>query len=356
VIKVLVLTRYDRLGSSSRVRFLDFLPSLENHGFVFSVCPFFNNEYLLSRYRKEPVSIGNVISRYLLRLKTLLHKKSFDLLWIEKEVLPWFPVGIEQFLLGDAPFVLDLDDAWFERYDRNSSAIVRNLLGGKIFRLMRLARTVVAGNEYLSEQALKAGASRAEVIPSVVNLDRYPRQSLDRGETSPVIIGWIGSPVTVGYLNVCEPALRSLSLSKNIEVHVVGAVLPSSFNGLLAKSIPWSEDTEIDEIRRFHIGIMPLHDTSWEKGKCGYKLIQAMAAGLPVVASAVGVNRSLVRDGDNGFLAATSADWLKALTQLVEDPVLRNRLGLAGRQLVEERYNTRVVVPRLAAVLREAIR
>jgi glycosyltransferase involved in cell wall biosynthesis len=185
----------------------------------------------------------------------------------------------------------------------------------------------------------------------VVDLDRYP--GLPPEPAEPFTVGWIGSPTASASLQEIVPALRALQGSGSARLRLVGAgavALP----GVEATVVPWSEAGEAAEIARFHVGVMPLRDDLWSRGKCGYKLIQYMAAARPVVASPVGVNTEIVEDGVNGFLARSPSDWTTALERLRADSKLRVRMGEAGRKRVEDRYNLRVTAPRLANLLREA--
>jgi glycosyltransferase involved in cell wall biosynthesis len=164
-------------------------------------------------------------------------------------------------------------------------------------------------------------------------------------------IGWIGTPQTAAYLHLVEAALKKVS-----GVHGARTVLIGS--GAIKLGVPaeihtWFENTETKKIEAIDIGIMPLPDEPWERGKCGYKLIQYMAAGIPVIASPVGVNVDIVKSGVNGFLAATQRDWEDALHTLVVDPGLRSRMGTAGRAMVEERFSTQAIAPTLARLIRE---
>src|SRR5262249_43818333 len=157
-------------------------------------------------------------------------------------------------------------------------------------------------NDYLARRARQAGARDVEIVPTAIDLSRY----VDVPETSAsdaLTVGWIGIPLNAYYLAKIEPALRAASRTQPIALHVVGAPVPPEFGGLPAASFPWREDTEISHIAQFDVGVMPLRDTPWERGKCAYKLLQVMAAGKPVIASPVGANRQVVRHGVNGFLA-----------------------------------------------------
>jgi glycosyltransferase involved in cell wall biosynthesis len=351
--KVLLLTRYERLGASSRVRFLQFLHRLEQAGFSFDVRPLLDNAYVQSLYGGPPVSRWSIVRAYLGRLRALLAARRYDLVWLEKEALPYLPAFIETTLLAGVPYVADYDDAWFHRYDMSPSRLVRTLLGRKIDAVMRRAAVVVAGNDYLAARARQAGARMIEIIPSVIDVSRYGGASAAPAvRDGKAVVGWIGIPLNAHYLTLIAPALRRVS--DDVTLHVVGGPVPDDLAGVPAESFAWTERDEIARIEAFDVGIMPLADTPWERGKCAYKLLQVMAAGKPVVASPVGANREVVRHGENGFLAESADEWADALRTLARDPALRARLGSAARRSIADGYSVDAVTPRLAAILAEA--
>jgi glycosyltransferase involved in cell wall biosynthesis/SAM-dependent methyltransferase len=356
--KVLVLTRYGRRGASSRVRFLQFLPTLSTRGMSFSVQPLLDDEYVSRLYRGKRTRAVKILAAYFRRFRTLWFARHYDLIWMEKEALPWLPAVVELTALRGTPYVVDFDDAWFHRYDRNSSAIIRRLLGGKIDAVMRNAAVVLAGNEYLANRARRAEAKRVESIPSVIDLNRYAASvipDMKRLECkTQIVIGWIGTPITVRYLASFEQAFRAISAIRPVELQVVGASAPAAFAGLPVRSITWDEATEIEAIQSFDIGIMPLDNTEWERGKCAYKLLQVMAAGRPVVASPVGANCSIIRDGINGILAEGTNKWIEALIALIDHPEMRVTIGREALRTVKEYYTVERVLPRLSAILSEA--
>lgn len=336
--KILLLTRYDRLGASSRLRSLQYLPYFQSLGWQVDPVPFFSQAYLHNLYSGQS-TWQQVLIAYLRRFKVLLRVGRYDLVWIEKEVLPFFPAAVEYLLKAlHIPFLVDYDDALFHRYDLHRLWPVRVVLGRKIDAVMRHASLVVAGNEYLAERARNAGARRVEVVPTVIDLDRYPAPA-PQGETTdrPLVVGWIGTPKTSRYLQPLKAVFASLQARFNVRFVAVGASR-ESLGDLPVESWPWTEATEVESIRQFDIGIMPLDDSPWERGKCGYKLIQYMACGLPVVASPVGVNCEVVGPGVNGFLAATPVEWSESLEMLLGDVNIRQRMGKLGRDRVEGAY------------------
>lgn len=346
---VLLLTRYERLGASSRVRFLQFLPGLERQGFTFDVQPLLDNAYVRSLYGGPPVGAWSIMRAYARRLRALARRRRYDLIWLEKEALPWLPTFFEIARLQGVPYVVDYDDAWFHRYESHWLSF---LLGRKIDAVMQVAHTVVAGNDYLARRARQAGARAVEIVPTAIDLARY-RDLPPVTPADALRVGWIGIPLNAHYLSIAAPALRAVAGASAIRLHVVGAPVPGDLAAIPSESFAWSEDSEVARIAEFDVGIMPLADTPWERGKCAYKLLQVMAAGRPVIASPVGANRQVVAHGVNGFLAETDAQWAEALRALA-DPALRARMGEAARRTVEERYAAAVIEPRLAAILKEA--
>ena len=307
----------------------------------------------MHKYSRGRPDAANVLSAFATRLWGALKMPRSALVVIEYELLPWLPAVLERWLAWRGfRMVLDYDDAIFHQYDAHPNPWVRRLLGRKIATVMRLAHTVVAGNAYLADYARRAGARRVVVIPTVIDLLRYP--VVERAHHTEVFtIGWIGSPSTARYLQGVAPALAQVCADGRAMVRLIGAG-SADLRGVPVDAIPWREETEVDEIRRCDVGIMPLPDEPWARGKCGFKLIQYMACGLPVVASPVGVNQQIVEHGVNGFLAQTPQEWVTALDTLRNDPALRARMGAAGRRKVETTYCLQVTAPQYVSGLRQA--
>lgn len=351
--RLLALTRYGRLGASSRLRTHQFKVALETRGIYVRTEPFFEDAYVEAIYRGG-TGARSVPGAFARRVRAVLRPGDADALWLEKEAFPWLPWIIEGALLPRSiPLVVDCDDAIFHRYDSHHSATVRTLLGGKIDAVMGRADLVVAGNAYLAERARSAGARRVEIVPTVVDLDRYPAPG-PKPAAEAVVIGWIGSPTTAPYLASVSPMLARMAVGRPLACVAIGA-RPDQVAGTPFVAKPWSEADEARLLHSLDIGIMPLPDEPWTRGKCGYKLIQYMASGLPIVASPVGVNRDIVRHGENGFLASSEPEWEEALARLIADPDLRRRMGLAGRRRVEAEFSLEVQAPRLERLLRSVI-
>jgi len=351
--RVLFLTRYGRLGASSRQRCFLYLDKLRATGITADVHAFLDDEYVLNLHAGRSKSLPLVLRSYAARLIVLLKSPSFDLLWIEKEALPWIPAWAELALLKmiGAKIVIDYDDAIFHAYDRHRNKLVRKLLGSKIDRIMSTADLVTAGNSYLGLRAKAAGAQAVVELPTVVDLSNYPKSaSAPPVQERPFTVGWIGSPLTSSYLEPLRPALSELAARLWLKIILIGAA-PEALTGLPVERVAWSADTEAAELARCGVGIMPLPDLPWERGKCGYKLIQYMASALPVVASPVGINREIVIHQQNGFLAETTADWVSSLYRLACEPELRRRMGMSGRRRVEANYSLDAVAPKWIELL-----
>lgn len=347
-LQVAAFVKYSKKGASSRLRFYQFIPWLAAQDIEVTIFPLFGDDYLNQLYNDNSKSYRLVMRSYLRRIRDLLQVRRYAVIWIEGELMPMIPPVFEKALRWlKVPYIVDYDDALFHNYEFQHKARHRWLqpfLGGKIDQVMKHATLVVAGNEYLAAHARAVGAAWVETMPTVIELQRY--QCHVAPPNDPVIVGWIGAPPTVKYLEMIAPALKTIQQRFHIDIHVIGAAV-APLSGVDYQAIPWHKDTEIEQVCRFDIGIMPLPDDRWTRGKCGYKLIQYMACGKPVIASPVGVNEAIVVAGANGFLAKSLADWETALTQLCESLPLRQQQGQYSRQLVEKYYHVGVVVPKL---------
>ena len=222
------------------------------------------------------------------------------------------------------------------------------------FRAMAAAADlVICGNSYLAEQARKF-SPRVEVIPTSIDTRKYQPQQRT-AKSGAVIIGWTGSRSTNRYLNAVLPAIAALGgqvrfkflsdTQEGLELDLLGEV-PHQF-------VPWSPEVEISETATFDIGVMPLPDNPWTRGKCGFKALQYMGLGMPAVCSPVGVNCDIITHEANGLLANSPAEWSDCLQRLVSDSNLRSRLGRAGRDRIEQHFAVNIQAPRLVSLLEQ---
>jgi len=244
--------------------------------------------------------------------------------------------------------IYDFDDAVMFR-DSNASRQASRQRQTRFRRLVRAADLVLAGNEYLKELTAATGG-RPVVFPTVVDTGAYPpRTNREREE----VIGWMGSSSNFVYLSGIIPPLKALLASRPGLSFRVVADRPPGFGGLPVDYRPWAEESEVAELKEFSIGVMPLLDDPWTRGKCAFKLLQYGAASLPSVASPVGANRSVIREGVTGYFAGSPEEWRKRLEELLDDRGRRENMGRAARRLVEERYSLSAAVPLLARFIRQ---
>jgi glycosyltransferase involved in cell wall biosynthesis len=351
--KILLLSRYTWAGASSRYRTHLYLPYLRQQGHEITVAPLLSDFYIRRLYAQQPKPIFDVAWSFIRRAISLLGSSKYDLIWLEGEAFPWMPYWIDSMLFkSKIPYIVDYDDALFHRYDQHPSELTRKILGKKIDLVMKNASLVIVGNKYLAQRTFNAGAKRVEIIPTVVDIDLYPCTEQPRGQT--FTIGWIGSLSTARYLLDIESVLQHFCREGKARLVIIG-IRELALKGVDYEIIqPWSEELEIEQMKSFDVGIMPLTDSLWERGKCGHKLIKYMAMCRPVVASPVGVNSEIVDHGINGLLASSREQWIEALTALQQDAELRQNMGHSGRKKVEHQYDLQINAPKLEELLREA--
>ncbi len=350
--RVLFLTLYPESGASSRYRVLQFVPYLRKQGVGVTVAAPFT-EAQFTRLRAEAAA-GRAwryhAHEYGTRMRQLFSARRFDVVVLQKAVMSAYVKGMARLVRVSARrLVYDIDDAvnlappnpLSHRWDWTSEP-------GQVNRLFGCADLVLAGNSWLKESAEAAGG-RAELFPTVVDTDRFvPEYSAGGGEFT---VGWIGGPSTSAHLRPIAGALADL---QNAHVRLIGADRVQA-GVARAEYVPWSLETEAGEIQRLSVGLMPLPKTEWARGKCALKALQYMACGVPCVATPFGAVLDIIQDGVNGFFADAHDDWLGAIDRL-RDPLLRRRIGEAGRRTVEERYSLRRAAPKLLRLLESVAR
>ena len=277
----------------------------------------------------------------------------YDVVLVQRSLFPGDYTGLEELLAEvDPPLVYDFDDALFTlpvhlrpaNWDRDP-----NVLGElqKVRKLVQASRAVIAGNRYLADYARHYNAN-VEVVPTPVDTVRLAPKYTAR-DPSRIVIGWLGTWGNLHYLGALKPVLQALSERYPI---VVKLICERSIDlGVRVVRQDWSEQTEAEDISSFDIALMPLQDDDWTRGKCGFKLLKYMSAGVPSVASRVGINAEIIRDGENGFLAADEHEWVDKLARLIKDRQLRQKLSHNGRKTVIEDYSLETLAPKFHDVL-----
>jgi glycosyltransferase involved in cell wall biosynthesis len=330
--RLLLLPRYGPQGASSRYRIWQYVPLFERAGHQVVVRPLMDDGYIQELYSTGRRRWRWLASGYARRFLDAFRVGQFDAVICEQEVLPFLPDFVDLFFQRlNRRFFVDYDDDAQDKY--SSWPILRR----RIPHIMAAAETVVVGNSHLAHYAQQF-TSHVRVIPTVVDLSCYR----DRTNTAPsntIRVAWIGTPVTATLLRRLIPTMKTLQARHPaLRFCFIGAGTGFRGDGLNIEILPWSEQTEADLLVGCDIGIMPLPDNEFTRSKCGLKLIQYMASGLPVVASPVGVNREIVEDGTNGYLASSDDDWFRKLDRLIRNPDLRRNFGKAGRAKVAAGY------------------
>jgi glycosyltransferase involved in cell wall biosynthesis len=356
-VRALVLLAYPRGRTpGQRYRLEQWAPRLEPLGFETDVVEVLSKADL-RRLHGRGSFVGKALTllggaRRILPVVRQAHQR-WDVVVLHRTLLPAGPPVLERTLArSGVPIVYDFDDAiWVTKTTDANRALAWLKWSGKTARLCALARRVTVGTDLLAEYALRFNTN-VTVIPPTVDLEHYtPHAHSPMG--GPLVVGWSGSPTTVEYLAVVASALRRVAAQVPVQIRLMGADFP--LPGLNVTYRLWRPDVEADELQRYDVGLMPLVDDDWTRGKGAMKALLYMAVGVPVVASPVGVTPNVVRHGCNGLLAATEDDWVEHLLLLARDPQLRTKMGAQGRAMVERWYAPAVQARRFAEVLRSAV-
>jgi len=338
--KILFLPISDREGASSRYRVYQYIPFLEQAGFDVRVMPPSKDK-------------GRGITRLLKGMaeeRAIINAaQSADVVFIQKRL---FGKGFVKRLSNTGvKMVFDFDDSIFTSPTGDWSGPTKSRVSGRLSAVLGISDMVVAGNAFLRDYAVGAGAGRVEVIPTGLDLAGYRLK--EHGSGKAVVLGWIGSSVNHPYLDMLKGVLPVMAKEYDGLRLLVVSDKDYKMDGVTVENRRWSEATEIDDLLSMDIGLMPLTDTEWTRGKCAFKAIQYMAAGIPVVCSPVGANVEAVQDSVEGFLPGTEQGWLDALGRLITSHGLRAEMGSAGRAKVERSYSVTALNPIYIRMLKE---
>jgi glycosyltransferase involved in cell wall biosynthesis len=358
--RVLALSPFPEEAAGFRFRLAQYIPHLDAAGFDVVAKPFYTTEFFRLVYRPgHHVRKAAIFARLALgRARSLESLSAYQLVFIYREAFPIGPPLIERALARRAqpPVIYDFDDAIFLPNVSEANRVVASLkYPRKVPIIIRHSDHVIVGNDYLADYSREYN-SAVTMIPTCVDTARFvPRTPNDAPNGTDPVVGWIGSPTTTPYLLRMEDVLRRVRERHPFELRVSGAGRDVAFRGVAVRNVPWSLDREVELFNTCDVGVYPLVDNEWSKGKCGFKAIQFMACGVPVVAAAVGVNRCIIQDGVNGFLASTEDEWVEKIGRLLSDPDLRARFAAAGRRTIEGRYSLNVNAPKLVATFRDVL-
>lgn len=342
--KILFITphRIDR-SPSQRFRFEQYLKVLEENGYQYDI------SYLISpwddKYFYKP---GNFILKFFIlvkgfikRLKDLQRASQYDIIFVQREAYFTGTTYFERQFAKKSKLVFDFDDAIFN-FDISPGNKLFSFMKNpsKTADIIKASHMVFAGNDYLADYA-KQYSNNVKLVPTTIDTDEYlPKKELRK--TDKVCIGWSGSITTIVHFQFAEKFLKPIKekYGDNVYIKVIGDGNYKN-DELDVQGIPWKKEGELDELNEIAIGIMPLPDDKWAKGKCGLKGIQYMSLEIPTLMSPVGVNSVIIKDGDNGYLADKVDEWVDKVGRLVESAELRDQMGKAGRETVINEYSVK---------------
>jgi len=358
VTRVLFLTRYPIEGASSRYRVFQYLNYLKEFGIKADVQSFMDTSmYHLTLTKGRTIAkILATLKAMAQRLWVLRHWRSYDAVYMQRELLPFGPPLIESWLQKQgATLLFDYDDALFikkaSRYNRIATVMRSE---DKTRKLFRLVDCVVAGNNWLRDAAIEAGAAQAVTLEVAEDTSRIPMHT-EHTNSAPVTIGWLGSPSTVKYLDLIAPVLLKIAKRfPEVKWEIIGGK-NFQMEGVGWQLREWSLDAELEALSRFDIGLMPLPSEDWAKGKSGGKARTYMAAGVVPIVSAIGYNLELINHGKTGFLCETAENWENCLVQAIENASLRQRVAVAARAEVEQKFNLQMTSAKMADLLNNVV-
>ena len=326
---------------SQRFRFEQYIPYLKEQGCVIEIHPFYNLKTWKTLYSEGNVGrkIWGLLTSFLRRFVLLFRLRSATHIFIHREAAHVGPPVFEWIIAKvlRKKYTFDFDDAiWLPNYSETNARFHRIKAYWKVNYCMKWAHAITAGNEYLASYAQQFNTN-VQIIPTTIDTDNH-HTIRSNHHNSKVVIGWTGTHTTMRYVDELIPTLQDLEQTFDFTFLIISNEKPS-YDLKSLEFIRWNKETEIEDLAKMHIGVMPLHNDIWSEGKCGFKGLQYMALEIATIVSPVGVNTEIIYDGHNGYLAGSPEEWKEKLIHLLEDRDLRIRLGQEGRKTIEERYS-----------------
>jgi glycosyltransferase involved in cell wall biosynthesis len=343
-VRILFLVPYPPgRAPSQRFRFEQYLDILTAQGHQYQVAPFISEATwnILYKPGQSLTKALGILGGFGRRLKLLFSIPAYDFVFIHREAAPIGPPLLEWVIakvLGKK-IIYDFDDAiWLANTSEANKLAAGLKWHQKVSSICRWAHKNSCGNAYLAAYAQQFNP-QSVVNPTTIDTQHLHNQVRDQSAPGHLVIGWTGTHSTLKYLDQVVPVLAQLEAEGlEFEFRVISNQPPQ----LPLRSLvylPWRKETEIADLLGFHVGLMPLENDVWAKGKCAFKALQYMALGIPALVSPVGMNTEVVQDGQNGYICSSLAEWEQRLRELLANPSLREHLGRAARTTIQERYS-----------------
>lgn len=338
---IIYFTKYTEKGPSSRYRSFQYKDILEKE-FDIKYYSLFNDDYIQNLYTNRKTNYFQIFIAYFRRIiQVLKYLGTNNIVFIEYELLPYFPSILEYLLFkSKVRIILDYDDAIFHNYDLHSNSLIRYLFGNKIYKIVKYANTVITGSPYLSSH-LNRFTNNIVEIPTSINYANYTSNFHLESNKDEITIGWIGSKSTsINIINIKEVIKIIYKLNPNITFKLMGFDdnLKSQLELPNVQFYNWTTQEELIFLREIDLGIMPLEDTSFNRGKCGFKLIQYMAMGKPTLSTPLEANVKINRNNSNLF-ATSKEEWVQSINKFISYLSFYREVGLKNQKIVEKYYS-----------------
>jgi glycosyltransferase involved in cell wall biosynthesis len=337
---IIIFTRYNTQSASVRYRFIQYFNDMKINNINFELSYLFDDNFFKKKILLNKLNFIKIFYQYLKRLLKIIFIDKDKIVLIHLELFPYLPSFGEKILsLKKNLIILDLDDAIFHQYDKIKNPILSIFLKNKFNKIFKLPfLQIFSGNIYNIKEIKKINPEiKSYIFPTVVDVNYYKKKSQVRKNKDFTIV-WIGSPSTSNYLKTIIKPLKVLCNNYDIKLRLIGCGY-LELKDIQFESYMWNEKTEIQLISECHVGIMPLKNDDWSKGKCGFKLIQYMACSIPGVASPIGVNNEIIDNKINGFLANSDDEWINYIIKLKNDKKLYKKISEKAFEKVYNKYS-----------------
>jgi glycosyltransferase involved in cell wall biosynthesis len=339
---IIFFTKYSEKGPSSRYRSYQYISYIKNE-FELQFYPLFSDDYIDNLYSNKGPNFLKIIIAYFTRIfQVLKFLGTGKIIFIEYELLPYFPPILEYLLKkSGVKVIIDFDDAIFHNYEFHKIPLVRYFFRNKIYRIVKISDLIITGSPYLTSCLSKYNDCIIE-IPTSVNLNLYIKDNIKNIKDDRFIIGWIGSKTTSwNLIEIKDVINRIITENPRVIFKFCGFDMNLShhFNSENIQFIDWSEENEFTFLNSLSLGLMPLGDTLFNQGKCGFKLIQYMACGIPTISTPLQANVKINR-GNNNLFANDNNEWYEKMNYFINNIELFKKTGYENIETVRKYYST----------------